>query len=149
LLSAGVQLSFQDEVREQQVEAAESNTGVALITTLDLPISPDGVHFTVNSYKEIGMRFAHAWWQLDYALAASLVRCGDVSRMVSPNPSQTGGGGDHLLPLPAFAIDRCGVEHLAWPDRRTDRAVRRLSFPPVAVPAFSDEAKASTCAAEL
>jgi hypothetical protein len=86
LLSAGVQLSFQDEVREQQVEAAESNTGVALITTLDLPISPDGVHFTVNSYKEIGMRFAHAWWQLDYALAASLVRCGDVSRMVSPNP---------------------------------------------------------------
>jgi carbohydrate esterase-like sialic acid-specific acetylesterase len=65
--------SFQAEVRKQQVQAAQSNTGVTLVTTLDLPMSPDGVHFTVNSYMEIGTRFAAAWWQLARARAASLV----------------------------------------------------------------------------
>ncbi len=62
------------EVRKQQEQAAESNTGVTLVTTLDLPMGPDGIHFTVNSYKEIGTRFANAWWQLARARAASLVR---------------------------------------------------------------------------
>ncbi len=67
-------LSFSGEVRKQQEQAAESNTGVTLVTTLDLPMGPDGIHFTVNSYKEIGTRFANAWWQLARARAASLVR---------------------------------------------------------------------------
>jgi len=68
------QFSFQNDVRNQQVRAAESNVGVTLVRTLDLPISPDGNHFTVDSYKEIGTRFANAWWQLDRAQAPFLVR---------------------------------------------------------------------------
>ncbi len=56
--------SYQQTVRDQQAKAAASNPGVAMITTLDLKIQSDGVHFKVGSYKKIGTRFADAWWQL-------------------------------------------------------------------------------------
>jgi Carbohydrate esterase, sialic acid-specific acetylesterase len=55
---------YQKTVREQQVKAAAAGTGLALITTDDLATGSDGVHFTVDSYKTIGERFADAWWQL-------------------------------------------------------------------------------------
>jgi hypothetical protein len=52
---------YQKTVRAQQVKAASSNPGVAMITTQDLKTGSDGVHFTVGSYKTIGTRFAKAW----------------------------------------------------------------------------------------
>jgi Carbohydrate esterase, sialic acid-specific acetylesterase len=55
---------YQQTVRDQQAKAASSNPGVSMITTLDLKMGSDGVHFTVGSYKTIGTRFATAWWAL-------------------------------------------------------------------------------------
>ena len=52
----------QQIVRDEQAEAAATNPGVTLVVTKDLPIKPDGVHFTVDSYETIGVRFATAWW---------------------------------------------------------------------------------------
>jgi hypothetical protein len=52
----------QDEVRRQQAAAADANPGMPLVTTLDLPVGSDGIHFTVESYRTIGTRFANAWW---------------------------------------------------------------------------------------
>jgi hypothetical protein len=53
---------YQSVVRTQQVDAANANPGVPLVTTLDLKVSGDGVHFTVPSYQTIGVRFATSWW---------------------------------------------------------------------------------------
>jgi hypothetical protein len=55
---------YQKTVRDQQAKAASMYRGVAMITTRDLQTQSDGVHFTVDSYKKIGTRFASAWWQL-------------------------------------------------------------------------------------
>jgi hypothetical protein len=60
---------YQETVRQQQALAAASNPGVALVPTLDLPVSPDGAHFTVPSYQTIGVRFADAWWPLKQSFA--------------------------------------------------------------------------------
>jgi hypothetical protein len=51
------------EVRDEQATAASTLPGVTLVVTKDLPISKDGIHFTVDSYKTIGSRFVTAWWQ--------------------------------------------------------------------------------------
>jgi hypothetical protein len=48
-------------VRAQQELAATQNAHVAVFSTLDLPIGPDGLHFTVPAYKTVGDRFAAAW----------------------------------------------------------------------------------------
>lgn len=58
---------YQSIVRDQQALAARSHPGVAMITTLDLKMGPDGVHFKPGSYKQIGTRFASAWWPLRQA----------------------------------------------------------------------------------
>ena len=52
---------YQQDVRQQQEIAAASNPEVAVFSTLDLPLQ-NGIHFAVDSYKEIGVRFANAWW---------------------------------------------------------------------------------------
>jgi Carbohydrate esterase, sialic acid-specific acetylesterase len=56
--------SYQKTVRAQQATAATAHPGLAMITTKDLATGSDGLHFTVDSYKTIGERFATAWWQL-------------------------------------------------------------------------------------
>jgi hypothetical protein len=56
--------AFQKTVREQQAKAAQEHAGLVMITTSDLKTQNDGVHFTVDSYKTIGARFAAAWWPL-------------------------------------------------------------------------------------
>jgi hypothetical protein len=48
-------------VKEQQLSVELPMT--AMITTDDLPLL-DGVHFTAESYKVIGKRFAEAYWNL-------------------------------------------------------------------------------------
>ncbi len=45
-------------VRAQQELAAVQNPNVAVFATTDLPLGDDGLHFTVDSYKTIGERFA-------------------------------------------------------------------------------------------
>jgi hypothetical protein len=65
---------YQQTVRDQQVKGAASNPGVAMIKTLDQKTQPDGVHFTVGSYKKIGTRFADAWWQLRQLYPLALTR---------------------------------------------------------------------------
>ena len=56
--------SYQKTVRAQQTKAATGRPGVTMITTKDLPMSSDGLHFSVDAYKTIGKRFATAWWEL-------------------------------------------------------------------------------------
>jgi Carbohydrate esterase, sialic acid-specific acetylesterase len=55
---------YQKTVRSQQATAATAHPGLAMITTKDLPTGSDGLHFSVDSYRTIGKRFATAWWQL-------------------------------------------------------------------------------------
>ena len=55
---------YQKTVREQQAKAVGQSTGLTMVTTLDLKTQSDGVHFTVDSQKTLGTRFAAAWWQL-------------------------------------------------------------------------------------
>jgi hypothetical protein len=55
---------YQQTVRDQQTKAAGQSAGLTMITTLDLKTQSDGVHFTVDSQKTLGTRFAAAWWQL-------------------------------------------------------------------------------------
>jgi hypothetical protein len=50
-----------DIVREQQASIELPMT--TMITTADLPLL-DGLHFTVDSYRIIGKRFAGAYWDL-------------------------------------------------------------------------------------
>lgn len=50
-----------DLVREQQASTQLSTT--TMIVTDDLPLL-DGVHFTTDSYRIIGIRFADAFWEL-------------------------------------------------------------------------------------
>jgi hypothetical protein len=54
----------QQVVRDQQAALAEELPGVALVETIDLPMAPDGVHFTVDAYRTLGNRFADAWLEL-------------------------------------------------------------------------------------
>jgi hypothetical protein len=54
---------YQDTVRSQQADASAANVEAPLVVTYDLPVRGGGPHFTVPSYKEIGRRFADAWWQ--------------------------------------------------------------------------------------
>ena len=55
---------YQKKVRDQQAKAAGASAGLTMITTLDLKTQSDGVHFTVDSQKTLGTRFAAAWWEL-------------------------------------------------------------------------------------
>lgn len=48
-------------VQEQQASVVLPKA--AMITTEDLPVL-DGVHFTAESYRTIGRRFAEAYWSL-------------------------------------------------------------------------------------
>jgi hypothetical protein len=50
-----------DVVKEQQATVQAPMT--VMIKTDDLPLL-DGLHFTVDSYRIIGMRFADAYWEL-------------------------------------------------------------------------------------
>ena len=50
----------QDLVRAAQADTA-ATLGIPLVVTSDLPLESNGVHFTVSSYKTIGLRFAAAW----------------------------------------------------------------------------------------
>jgi hypothetical protein len=54
----------QQIVRDQQAALAEELPGVALVESVDLPVAPDGVHFTVDAYRTLGVRFADAWLEL-------------------------------------------------------------------------------------
>jgi hypothetical protein len=54
---------YQNTVRQEQVDAANEDHKVALVVTDDLD-TEDGLHFTVDSYKTLGHRFADAWWAL-------------------------------------------------------------------------------------
>jgi hypothetical protein len=47
-------------VRAGQADAA-ATLGIPLVVTSDLPMQPNGVHYTVDAYKTIGLRFAAAW----------------------------------------------------------------------------------------
>lgn len=58
---------YQKTVRLQQQQAASAHPGLTMITTSDLRMGPDGLHFSISSYKTIGYRFAKAWWQLRHA----------------------------------------------------------------------------------
>lgn len=51
---------YQQTVRDQQAAAAKK-LGTPLVKTSALPVAADGVHFTVASYKVVGVRFAAAW----------------------------------------------------------------------------------------
>ena len=53
---------YQQQVRDAQAAAAASNSGITLVITTDLPVQPDGVHFTVGAYHDVGTRFATAWF---------------------------------------------------------------------------------------
>lgn len=57
-----VKYAYQQIVRDQQAAAAKK-LGIRLVKTIDLAVGPDGVHFTVASYKTIGSRFAAAYQQ--------------------------------------------------------------------------------------
>jgi hypothetical protein len=50
-----------DSIKQQQ--ASLEIPGSAMITTADLPLL-DGIHFTTDSYRIIGMRFSEAYWEL-------------------------------------------------------------------------------------
>jgi Carbohydrate esterase, sialic acid-specific acetylesterase len=52
---------YQSTVRAQQEQAAAETPNVRIFPTEGLPMSSDGVHFTVASYQQIGARFANAW----------------------------------------------------------------------------------------
>lgn len=52
--------SYASLVRDQQALAA-TTPGVFLVPSLDLPVGPDGVTFTVDAYQTLGARFADAW----------------------------------------------------------------------------------------
>jgi Carbohydrate esterase, sialic acid-specific acetylesterase len=51
----------QQQVRDAQQGAAAADSTIRLVTTADLP-TKDGTHFTVSGYKEIGRRFAAAFF---------------------------------------------------------------------------------------
>jgi len=55
---------YAQAVRDAQVEADAELAPVTLVSSLDLPVGPDGVHFTVASAKTLGYRYADAWWSL-------------------------------------------------------------------------------------
>jgi len=55
---------YAQAVRDAQTEADAELAPVTLVSSLDLPIGPDGVHFTVDSAKTLGYRYANAWWSL-------------------------------------------------------------------------------------
>ena len=59
--TAPEEFPFWDLVKEQQLSIRLPNTG--MITTDDLPLL-DGLHFTTDSYRIIGKRFAEAYWNL-------------------------------------------------------------------------------------
>ncbi len=56
----GPKYKYQAIVRAGQADAA-ATLGIPLVVTSDLPTQPDGLHFTVDAYKTIGLRFAAAW----------------------------------------------------------------------------------------
>lgn len=54
-------------VRDQQAAAEAEFAAVRLVPSIDLPLQPDGVHFTVDAAKTLGVRYAAAWWSLSRA----------------------------------------------------------------------------------
>ncbi len=55
---------YAQEVRDQQTAAAAEFAAVTLVPSLDLPLQPDGVHFTADAAKALGYRYGDAWWSL-------------------------------------------------------------------------------------
>ena len=49
-------------VRDVQAAAAVGHGEISLVPTVDLPMT--GLHYTVDSYKQLGTRFGQAWYQL-------------------------------------------------------------------------------------
>jgi hypothetical protein len=56
--------AYQQDVRDEQAAADVRFAQVTLVTTTDLAVGSDGVHFTVDSEKTIGTRFADVWFAL-------------------------------------------------------------------------------------
>jgi hypothetical protein len=52
------------QVRDQQAAADAEFPAVTLVPSIDLPLQPDGIHFTVDAAKTLGYRYADAWWSL-------------------------------------------------------------------------------------
>ncbi|MGE5272287.1 MAG: sialate O-acetylesterase [Verrucomicrobiota bacterium] len=52
---------FTELVQEQQDLAATQNTNVRFFPTADEPLDADGLHYTVQGYKDVGTRFAANW----------------------------------------------------------------------------------------
>jgi hypothetical protein len=52
---------YQAQVRTEQTQARDTAHKTRMVTTLDLPLLPDGIHFTAHSAGRLGQRFARAW----------------------------------------------------------------------------------------
>jgi hypothetical protein len=52
-------------MREEQARLADELPNTALVVTADLPT--EGNHYTVDGYRELGVRFADAWERLTAA----------------------------------------------------------------------------------
>jgi hypothetical protein len=52
------------QVRDAQAAADAQFPQVTMVTSIDLPLQPDGIHFTVASQKTLGSRCADAWYTL-------------------------------------------------------------------------------------
>jgi hypothetical protein len=55
---------YAQAVRDAQAEADAELAPVTLVSSIDLLMGPDGVHFTVDAAKTLGYRYADAWWTL-------------------------------------------------------------------------------------
>jgi hypothetical protein len=55
---------YAQEVRDFQAAADAEFPPVTLVSSIDLPLLSDGVHFTVDAAKTLGYRYANAWWSL-------------------------------------------------------------------------------------
>ncbi len=57
---------YQQAVRDAQAAAVVGHPEIALVKSSDLPISKDGVHFTLASEQTLGRRFGEAWASLKH-----------------------------------------------------------------------------------
>jgi Carbohydrate esterase, sialic acid-specific acetylesterase/IPT/TIG domain len=55
---------YAQQVRDAQAAADAELAPVTLVSSIDLAVGPDGVHFTVGAEKTLGYRYADAWWTL-------------------------------------------------------------------------------------
>jgi Carbohydrate esterase, sialic acid-specific acetylesterase len=55
---------YAQAVRDAQAAADAQLAPVTLVSSIDLSIGLDGVHFTADAEKTLGYRYADAWWSL-------------------------------------------------------------------------------------